>query len=483
MITKREKLQYGYLFLIDLLSLVLSIGLAWGLTAGVLHKMGDFQLDDLVEACFLLLLAYILTFFTFDQSENIVNRTPIREVEIAVRFSFLLTLIDAACLALTKASMLHSRYFLVFVPVIDVFVMTGAHAALKKMLVRSRYTKGIQSLVGVVTTQENASPILEELKKDWSKRVTGLAILEAAPEQLHTEIDGVKIEANFDNFMDWLRQAALDEVYLDVAQESEENMLPYLEEMESMGLTVHFRLPVLDRIEKACCDETSAVRISRELSRCAGGNVVTMGTVELKLRDQVLKRTMDIVGGIVGCIISIPIIALVAIPLKLESPGPLIFKQRRVGRNGRVFYIHKLRSMYVDAEARKKELMAQNEMNGLMFKMEDDPRITRVGRFIRRTSIDELPQFFDVVRGSMSLVGTRPPTLDEYRQYESHHKRRLSMKPGITGLWQVRGRSDIDDFEEVVKLDVQYIDNWSIWMDIYLLFRTVGVVFDRKGAK
>ena len=335
----------------------------------------------------------------------------------------------------------------------------------------------------MVTTQENASPILEELKKDWSKRVTGLAILEAAPAQLHTEIDGVKIEANFDNFMDWLRQAALDEVYLDVAQESEENMLPYLEEMESMGLTVHFRLPVLDRIEKACCDETSAVRISRELSRCAGGNVVTMGTVELKLRDQVLKRTMDIVGGIVGCIISIPIIALVAIPLKLESPGPLIFKQRRVGRNGRVFYIHKLRSMYVDAEARKKELMAQNEMNGLMFKMEDDPRITRVGRFIRRTSIDELPQFFDVVRGSMSLVGTRPPTLDEYRQYESHHKRRLSMKPGITGLWQVSGRSDIDDFEEVVKLDVQYIDNWSIWMDIYLLFRTVGVVFDRKGAK
>lgn len=483
MITKREKLQYGYLFLIDLLSLVLSIGLAWGLTAGVLHKMGDFQLDDLVEACFLLLLAYILTFFTFDQSENIVNRTPVREVEIAVRFNFLLTLIDAACLALTKASMLHSRYFLVFVPIIDVFVMTGAHAVLKKMLVSSRYTKGIQSLVGVVTTQENASPILEELKKDWSKRVTGLAILEAVPEQLHTEIDGVKIEANFDNFMDWLRQAALDEVYLDVAQESEENMLPYLEEMESMGLTVHFRLPVLDRIEKACCDETSAVRISRELSRCAGGNVVTMGTVELKLRDQVLKRTMDIVGGIVGCIISIPIIALVAIPLKLESPGPLIFKQRRVGRNGRVFYIHKLRSMYVDAEARKKELMAQNEMNGLMFKMEDDPRITRVGRFIRRTSIDELPQFFDVVRGSMSLVGTRPPTLDEYRQYESYHKRRLSMKPGITGLWQVSGRSDIDDFEEVVKLDVQYIDNWSIWMDIYLLFRTVGVVFDRKGAK
>ena len=483
MITKREKLQYGYLFLIDLLSLVLSIGLAWGLTAGVLHKMGDFQLDDLVEACFLLLLAYILTFFTFDQSENIVNRTPIREVEIAVRFNFLLTLIDAACLALTKASMLHSRYFLVFVPVIDVFVMTGAHAALKKMLVRSRYTKGIQSLVGVVTTQENASPILEELKKDWSKRVTGLAILEAAPEQLHTEIDGVKIEANFDNFMDWLRQAALDEVYLDVAQESEENMLPYLEEMESMGLTVHFRLPVLDRIEKACCDETSAVRISRELSRCAGGNVVTMGTVELKLRDQVLKRTMDIVGGILGCIISIPIIALVAIPLKLESPGPLIFKQRRVGRNGRVFYIHKLRSMYMDAEERKADLMKDNEMSGNMFKMENDPRIIPIGHFMRKYSIDELPQFWNVLKGDMSLVGTRPPTEDEFLNYEYHHKARLGIKPGLTGMWQVSGRSDITDFEDVVALDTQYISNWSLGLDVMLLFKTVGVVLTGKGSK
>ena len=199
--------------------------------------------------------------------------------------NFLLTLIDAACLALTKAPMLHSRYFLVFVPVIDGFCDDGRSCCPQKDAGTLPLYQGDQSC-GVVTTQENASPILEELKKDWSKRVTGLAILEAAPEQLHTEIDGVKIEANFDNFMDWLRQAALDEVYLDVAQESEENMLPYLEEMESMGLTVHFRLPVLDRIEKACCDETSAVRISRELSRCAGGNVVTMGTVELKLRDR-----------------------------------------------------------------------------------------------------------------------------------------------------------------------------------------------------
>ena len=192
---------------------------------------------------------------------------------------------------------------------------------------------------------------------------------------------------------------------------------------------------------------------------------------------------MDIAGSIVGLILSVPVIAVVAIPLKLESRGPLFFKQKRVGLNGRVFYIYKLRSMYQDAEARKKELLCKNKMQGYMFKMDDDPRITKVGRFIRRTSIDELPQFWNVLRGQMSLVGTRPPTLDEYEQYQSHHKRRLSMKPGITGVWQVSGRSDIQDFEEVVKLDVWYIDNWSLKLDVKLLFKTIAVVIKRTGAE
>ena len=136
----------------------------------------------------------------------------------------------------------------------------------------------------------------------------------------------------------------------------------------------------------------------------------------------------------------------------------------------------------MDAEERKKELMAQNQMDGLMFKMKDDPRITKVGKFIRKTSIDEFPQFFNVLKGDMSLVGTRPPTLDEFMQYEEHHKRRLSLKPGITGMWQVSGRSNITDFEDVVKLDRQYIAEWNFALDIKILFKTVLVVFKRDGA-
>ena len=135
------------------------------------------------------------------------------------------------------------------------------------------------------------------------------------------------------------------------------------------------------------------------------------------------------------------------------------------------------------SEERKKELMKENKMEGLMFKMDNDPRITKVGKVIRKLSIDELPQFFNVLRGDMSLIGTRPPTIDEFKQYESRHKRRLSMRPGITGLWQVSGRSNIQDFEEVVRLDCKYIDEWSIWLDILILFKTVPVVLTHKGAE
>ena len=166
----------------------------------------------------------------------------------------------------------------------------------------------------------------------------------------------------------------------------------------------------------------------------------------------------------------------------LESPGPVIFKQTRIGKNGRRFTIYKFRSMYMDAEERKKELMAKNEMNGLMFKIKDDPRITRVGKFIRKTSLDEFPQFFNVLAGDMSLVGTRPPTEDEFVKYSERHKRRLSLKPGITGMWQVSGRNSVSDFEEIVNLDLEYIDHWTFWLDIKLLFQTVYVVLFQKGA-
>ena len=199
--------------------------------------------------------------------------------------------------------------------------------------------------------------------------------------------------------------------------------------------------------------------------------------------NSMVKRSIDIFGALVAIILFSPIMLISAILVKTTSKGPLIFRQERVGLHNKPFYMYKFRSMYIDAEERKKELMAQNEVKGLMFKMDNDPRITKVGRFIRKTSIDELPQFFNVLKGDMSLVGTRPPTVDEFEQYNIYYRRRLSITPGLTGMWQVSGRSDIKDFDDVVKLDLKYIDEWSLRQDVKILIQTVGVVLFGKGSK
>ena len=202
-----------------------------------------------------------------------------------------------------------------------------------------------------------------------------------------------------------------------------------------------------------------------------------------------IKRLMDIVGSILGLILTAILFIFVAPAIYIKSPGPIFFKQWRVGKNGKKFQIYKFRSMYLDAEERKAELMAQNKVkDGMMFKMENDPRIIGgekgkgIGNFIRNTSIDEFPQFFNILKGDMSLVGTRPPTVDEWEKYELHHRARLAIKPGLTGKWQVSGRSEITNFEEVVKLDTEYIMNWSIGKDIKILLKTVAVVFRRDGS-
>ncbi|NLJ97232.1 MAG: exopolysaccharide biosynthesis polyprenyl glycosylphosphotransferase, partial [Clostridiales bacterium] len=218
----------------------------------------------------------------------------------------------------------------------------------------------------------------------------------------------------------------------------------------------------------------------REIS---GYNVLTF-TARMFTRSQLMiKRLVDIMGGLVGSILTIILTIIIAPAIYIDSPGPIFFSQVRIGKNGRRFRIYKFRSMKPDAEQQKKKLLAMNEVNGFMFKLTDDPRITKVGHILRRTSLDEFPQFFNILKGDMSLVGTRPPTEKEFLQYEGRHKRRLALKSGLTGLWQVSGRSDIKDFEDVVKLDLEYIDNWSLMMDVKILLKTVGVVLFGKGSR
>lgn len=196
---------------------------------------------------------------------------------------------------------------------------------------------------------------------------------------------------------------------------------------------------------------------------------------------EVIKRVIDVVCSFVGVLVLSPLFVVIAIIIKFTSKGPVFFSQKRVGRDGKEFKMYKFRSMVVNAEELKEKLAAQNEMSGPMFKMKDDPRVTKVGKFIRKTSIDELPQLFNVLKGDMSLVGPRPSLPKEVAQFEDWMYRRLEVKPGLTCYWQVSGRNNID-FEDWMKLDIKYVDERSTWIDIKLIFKTVGVLFGDKNA-
>jgi exopolysaccharide biosynthesis polyprenyl glycosylphosphotransferase len=271
---------------------------------------------------------------------------------------------------------------------------------------------------------------------------------------------------------DILTKYVVDEVVLSLPKDYVDGVKQHIRICEKMGITVHI-------IMNAYEFQLSHVHISM----LGPLPMLTFHTVTLNPLQKALKRSMDIAGASIGLIVVL-FASLVIVPaIMLDSPGPIIFKQKRVGRHGRVFDFYKFRTMCADAESKKKELQALNEhKDGLMFKIKKDPRITRIGAILRKTSLDELPQFYNVLKGDMSLVGTRPPTMDEVARYDLEHWRRISIKPGLTGMWQVSGRSDIMDFEEVVALDTKYIDEWSIWLDIYIMLKTVTQVVRTKSA-
>ncbi len=282
------------------------------------------------------------------------------------------------------------------------------------------------------------------------------------------------VVADRDTLLNYVVHNDVDEVFINDSNIISETILKeWVSELENMGVIVDLNIDIFNISSSG----------KKALNRVGKYAVVTFARNIFSARQVVAKRMLDIAGGLVGMLLLGIAPIFVAPAIILDSPGPVFFGHTRVGKNGRKFTFYKFRSMYKDAEQRKEELMKKNEVKGLMFKMEDDPRITKVGKFLRNTSIDELPQFWNVLRGDMSLVGTRPPTVDEFERYEAKHKCRLSMTPGLTGLWQISGRSDIKDFDEVVKLDMQYIDNWSILKDIKILILTVWVVLTRRGSR
>lgn len=414
----------------------------------------------------LIVSVFVMSFF-MNIKDNFVARSDADEIKaVAVKcavFGGVASVYEF--LQKYEAEQIMPRGIFVLTIVFGGLLMLFARALVKKILVRIRVKHGLR--VVMITLKDRAEGTMYRINQDedWTRRVSDIIIVDA--DMTGEKINGVRVGANKENMMTFIKNEIVDEVYIDVTHEMSMDLRPIVMELEEMGITVHLKLEVMDSYR----DFASTMGMLGDVC------VATFANRIYDARLLFIKRVTDIVGSIVGMIIMFIAMIFVVPAIKIESKGPVFFKQKRVGKNGRYFYIYKFRSMYIDAEERKKDLMAQNEMSGLMFKMKDDPRITKVGKFIRKTSIDELPQFINVFLGQMSLVGTRPPTVEEFKQYEGHHKRRLSMKPGITGMWQAYGRQTVSDFEEIVKMDLKYIDNWSLGLDIKILLRTVVAVF------
>lgn len=381
-------------------------------------------------------------------------------------------LVFLSLLFVLKQGSIYSRAFFMIFYVIFTFVSYIIHLYYKVFLIAYYNKKKLRNKVIVVTTADYAVPTLKRLfsEQPWNVQFTGIVLLDSSLVGL--KVDGVKVIADRKNMFDVITKAEVDEVFISLPSFEDADLDSMISELQNMGTTVELSINTFNLKLK-----------EKMVKNFSGFHVLTFSAKVFDYSALMIKRLLDIMGGLLGSLLTILLTLFIAPAILIESPGPIVFSQVRVGKNGRRFRIYKFRSMYRDAEKRKAELMEHNEMQGLMFKMTKDPRITKVGNFLRKTSLDEFPQFFNVLKGDMSLVGTRPPTEDEFLQYDGKHKRRLMMKPGITGLWQVSGRSDIENFDDVVKMDLQYIDNWSLGLDIKLLVKTVVVVIFRVGAK
>ena len=365
----------------------------------------------------------------------------------------------------------YSRLAFVYFILLDCILMFVVHLAWKRVLPSLYWRMGLAKKVLLVADKDNAAELVKNVRNIGGFGVD-LAGIVLTDDSYENNVNGTRVAAKSQDLIEYCQGASLDEVYLAVSNNDEQSM-KIMNTLSEMGIILHYQMPV---------PELTGAK-QKVLSQMGSSYNVTYASRMVPEGQLIVKRAIDICGALVGCIFLALITVIFGPLIKLESPGPIFFAQKRVGKNGRIFKMYKFRSMYADAEERKKELMAQNEMSGFMFKMENDPRITKIGGFMRKTSLDEFPQFLNILKGDMSLVGTRPPTLDEFSQYSPYHKKRLSFRPGLTGMWQVSGRSDITDFEEIVRLDVEYIEDWSVGLDIKILLKTVLTVFMGSGAR
>ncbi|SHI03104.1 exopolysaccharide biosynthesis polyprenyl glycosylphosphotransferase [Butyrivibrio fibrisolvens DSM 3071] len=420
--------------------------------------------------CVVIIFVASVYSFGVDYNRDFMKRRMPQESYALIKYEMVIFVGTTVIIYLINIGSTFSRLVMFYFAILDYILTLLSHHFAKTFL--GAYWKNADTAVKmlVLTEEKFLEKTIRHLQHhlDINYRIVGAVCLDK--DMKGEVVRGVNIIADRKGLLKTVTIMPLDDVFIYTPDSTQNALEDVINAFQDMGVRVNY------------CVELPGMRGRTSVDMIGGYSVVTYSKGTGRYRALIIKRMFDILGGLVGIIFTGILTVFVGLAIKIDSPGPIFFSQTRIGRNGRRFKIYKFRSMYIDAEERKKELESQNEMTGLMFKMKDDPRITKVGAFIRKTSLDEFPQFLNILKGDMSLVGTRPPTEAEFEQYNEYYRRRISMTPGLTGMWQVSGRSDIEDFDEIVKLDLQYIDNWSLGLDLKILLKTVSVVFKGSGA-
>lgn len=417
---------------------------------------------------FLVIFTFITNIFT-EEYRYIEVRGYLKELRYSIIYAIQVVIVFSFIMLLYKEHYLKDLIAITRLLLLGLFLITIIYVYSFRIIVKflTKQIKEEEKNALILTNFKEINKLEENLKKNNYNIAAYISFSVG-----NLEYNGKAILNSIEDIREYLSYNRVDEIF--VASKSYKEYASILKQLRIIGIPTSIDV---SEYSKQYIGDTVIKNIDKSLFITSAIKIAT-------LRQVIIKRSIDIIGGLVGTLLMI-IIAIIIYPkVQKESKGPLIFKQKRVGQNGKVFNIYKFRSMYLNAEQRKKELMEHNDLSTtLMFKMKNDPRIFPFGQKLRDWSLDELPQFINVLKGDMSLVGTRPPTIDEYKNYELHHFKRLATKPGITGLWQVSGRSDIEDFEEVVALDLKYIQSWSIGQDIKIILKTIKVVLKKEGSR
>ena len=428
-------------------------------------------------------VADLMVLLIFGTLKGVLKRGHYQEFVKTLKHALIVCFLAVLYLFTVQKGVFFSR-FILFLTIGIYFILTYIVRELWKRNIKKGVNSGKRRKLLIVTSSTIADRVIDNVEKNNYSRfdLVGVALLDK--DLIGNQINNVSVVANNETAGMYACKEWVDEVLIVLPKEiTYPNTL--IEQLTLAGITVHMNLAKV----------VNSPGKKQFVEKIGDYTVLTTSINYVSLNELFLKRVFDIICGLLGCIFTLIICIFIGPVIYIASPGPIFFSQERVGKNGKKFKMYKFRSIYLDAEERKAELMKDNKLgDGKMFKLDFDPRVignkvmsdgshkTGIGEFIRKTSLDEFPQFFNVLKGDMSIVGTRPPLISETNLYEYQHFARLAIKPGITGMWQVSGRSEIIDFDEVVKLDKYYIENWNLGLDIKILLKTVLVVVCKKGA-